>query len=94
MIGGIIVGITPQPKAARTLIAVLGQGSEAHMMAGIYIVPTTEPLTLGDSVWWQSRHAYWTPIDRSRQDVPLERISYSFGLHQADGGEQYEQGYA
>lgn len=31
----------------------------------------------GDSLWWQSNYAYWTPDDRTLTDVKIERIGYS-----------------
>ena len=35
----------------------------------------------GDSLWWQSRHAYWTAqMGIAIQDVPIERIGYTYSV--------------
>lgn len=35
----------------------------------------------GDQFWWQSRHAYWTAqAGIAIQDVPIERIGYSYKI--------------
>jgi len=41
-------------------------------------VKDAKEMKVGDSLWWQGRHAYWTPKpDDGREDVRLERIGYS-----------------
>ena len=43
----------------------------------IYLNPGKESPDVGDALWWQGRSAYWTPADRSRVDVRLDRIGFS-----------------
>lgn len=45
----------------------------------IYVQRTfdAERIQPGDSLWWQGRDAYWTPKDRSVEDMPIPRIGYS-----------------
>ena len=35
------------------------------------------PVQPGDSVWWQGRKAFWTPADKSKEDVAFVRYGYS-----------------
>jgi hypothetical protein len=43
----------------------------------VWCDPNGEPIEVGDSLWWQGDSCYWTPVDRSRQDVRLPKIGYS-----------------
>lgn len=43
----------------------------------IYLDPSGQPVDVGDSLWWQGAHAYWTPADRRCVDVKLKRIGFS-----------------
>lgn len=45
----------------------------------IYVERTAKSRSIseGDSLWWQGRHAMWTPKNRAFFDMELERIGYS-----------------
>lgn len=75
MIGGKIDNVSVEGKVA--LISVRGIGSESNDTRDIVIEHAGENLQYGDSIWWQSGHAYWTPHDRSREDVPLVILGYA-----------------
>jgi hypothetical protein len=34
----------------------------------------------GDTLWWHSQTAYWTPKDGSLSDIPIKKIANSVGL--------------
>ena len=34
-------------------------------------------ITRGDTLWWSSANAYWTPVRGPESDFPLERLGYS-----------------
>lgn len=38
----------------------------------------SEMVKAGDVVWWQSGQCYWTPKDKSRAEVKIEKVGYSF----------------
>jgi len=76
MVGGTIIKIAREPD--NILLTVQGKGSEHNDVSCIRVVLTDLPLAVGDSIWWQDRKALWTPADRSREDVPIERIGFSF----------------
>lgn len=41
-------------------------------------VADAREMKVGDKLWWHGRMAYWTPWPfEGREDIPLERISYS-----------------
>jgi hypothetical protein len=45
----------------------------------IYIMRTPESRSIseGDTVWWQGKHAFWTPKGRPFRDRELLRIGFS-----------------
>jgi hypothetical protein len=45
----------------------------------VYVDPEGHNIQPGDSLWWQSGTAYWTPQNRPYgvSDVPLRKIGYS-----------------
>lgn len=45
----------------------------------IYVERTNESRTItpGDSLWWQSGWAFWTPRNRAFSDYRLNRIGFS-----------------
>ncbi len=43
----------------------------------VWCNPKGESIDVGDSFWWQGGSCYWTPQDRSRQDVELPKIGFS-----------------
>lgn len=76
MVGGVIEKIEVGSK--HTLLKVRGVNHDRHILMNVGIVHTDLPLQTGDEVWWQSRKLMWTPQDRSRQDVQIERVGYSY----------------
>lgn len=56
-----------------------GTGSEKNNKCAIYVERTAEARSIseGDSFWWQSGHAYWTPRNRAFSDKQLNRIGFS-----------------
>ena len=77
MVGGIVHAVYHRDDYIE--IAVQGIGPERNDRTHIKVVWNDLRIKRGDSIWWQHRKAYWTPADRSRQDVPIERIGYSYG---------------
>lgn len=55
------------------------QDREHGDTCAIYVERTAESRSIsrGDHVWWQGRHAMWTPRRRSFNDRRLVRIGYS-----------------
>ncbi len=35
-------------------------------------------INFGDTLWWQSSSAYWTPANKTQKDVRIKRIGGSF----------------
>jgi hypothetical protein len=60
-----------------------GTGSEHLDECAIYVerTPESESVSDGDSIWWQSQWAFWTPIQRGDirpfHDKKLRRIGFS-----------------
>lgn len=87
MVGGKVVGIA-RTEGEPTLLHV---GGTRYKAEGGFIVDNTRDricikvqegsdlIRVGDKVWWQGRHVFWTPqpLD-GREDVKLRRASYSF----------------
>lgn len=73
-VGGTIIDIVPVTPA-KWWINTMDRGSLTHV--AVYCDPKGEPLDVGDSLWWQSGWCYWTPSNRTRQDVKLPKIGYS-----------------
>jgi hypothetical protein len=72
MVGGKIIEI--RKLAEKTLVWCIDNYDEC----AVYVAAVPAEARPGDSFWWQGRHAYWTPKDRSKVDVPLDRIGFSF----------------
>jgi hypothetical protein len=47
--------------------------------SAIYLERTVESRSIseGDSIWWQGKHAYWTPKSKAFHDFQLIRTSCS-----------------
>lgn len=54
------------------------RGSLPNLCA-IYVDPDGHDIQIGDSLWWQSGTAYWTPQERpfGAFDIPLKKIGFS-----------------
>lgn len=53
--------------------------------------PAAECIDMGDSIWWQQKNAYWTPVGKAFSDYRLERLGSS-GVprpHPAEVEKQY-----
>lgn len=49
-------------------------------LCAIYVDPDGHQIRVGDSLWWQSGVAYWTPKTGENfgaSDIPLRKIGYS-----------------
>lgn len=79
MVGGLVeeVLVIEGQRQQHTALLIRGKQEEAHQVLGIRITGRPD-IRVGDTVWWQGRNAYWTPADRKREDVSLNRIGYSF----------------
>ena len=75
MVGGIIESVYKFKD--RTTLVVVGTLGEEKDRNALDVVATDLPLVAGDGIWWQERFAFWTPADKSREDVFIERIGYS-----------------
>ena len=77
-VGGAIIDIV-KVRADKWWVNTMDRGDLNHV--AVYCNPLGEPIDVGDSLWWQGAHCYWTPADRSRQDVKLPKIGYSGVRH-------------
>lgn len=75
MIGGIVVGVAR--GAENTLVNVEDTTYGSQTLAIRVIEKESEKIGIGDSIWWHSRKAYWTPKRSKIHDIPLQRIGYS-----------------
>ena len=54
-----------------------------EMTVGVVVCEDSRAVKIGDTVWWQSGHAMWTPEpDRVFVDRKIPRIGNSRGIHQ------------
>lgn len=46
---------------------------------GVYLNPQGFNIQPGDSIWWQGKNCYWTPMlnPEGAFDIPLPKIGYS-----------------
>ena len=73
MTGGTIVGILTGPTTTRLFC------EEFHGdRAGIIVKNETEMPQVGDSLWWQSVRALWTPKDARFEDRIMRKVGDSF----------------
>lgn len=74
-VGGKVIQVFQFPKSDLMWVNTLDQGDEpCSVLAG---GPRAHEISLGDTVWWQGKHCYWTPQSKSEQDVPLDKCSAS-----------------
>jgi len=78
MVGGTVETITQDDNTLRILVWEKQYRKPQYL--AIRVQPTDDALLIrpGDSVWWQGDVVLWTPIDKSRQDIQIPRIGYSF----------------
>lgn len=77
MVGGMV--ITTIEDGDRVYVNCRGTGSERRNTCAIYVERNTdsEQIRPGDTIWWQSKWAMWTPADRRFTDRQIPRRSYS-----------------
>jgi len=75
MIGGIVRSVNQVNKHLKTALLVQDDRSSDFCVVN---VQTDIKINVGDTVWWQGRFVYWTPKDRSGQDVPLNRLGSTY----------------
>lgn len=99
MIGGVVIEVIQLPD--KTWINC--EETDSTLKCAIYVERSrrSETIRMGDSLWWQSRNAYWTPYEyRQRRrrgesqgkagvdyDLRLRRIGYS-GVKRPEKGTQ------
>ena len=80
MVGGKIIEIVKE-SPDRWWVNCGGIRSEYKTTCAIFLDPAGNDLAPGDSLWWQSDSAYWTPYTRGkfdgREDVKLKKIGFS-----------------
>lgn len=80
MVGGIVESVFREVETCITVM-VQGRDEDRDKRLCITLEPTPDAgeVDIGDSLWWQSTNAYWTPKDQGRQDVPIPRrgVAYS-----------------
>lgn len=76
MVGGIVCEV--EIKETHQVILVQGTGVEQFDFAQVGLT-LDDPTIIrpGDQLWWQGHLAYWTPRDKSREDVPMKRYGYA-----------------
>lgn len=79
MIGGVIIDVAYRGPAVRLWCVDPHDASGSHKISihgecGVLISATGEIPGVGDSVWWQASHVYWTPKDKRFVDWPLLKI--------------------
>jgi len=78
MIGGKVQGVFRFDD--RLSLAVRGTDMEGKNWVATDLSLDAPAIQVGDSIWWQSRIALWTPQDGSAQDVHIPRIGYSYAI--------------
>jgi hypothetical protein len=74
MIGGRVIEVRREPEVARIWVMDPDNSDEL----AIWVEPVADLPEPGDTVWWHSRQALWTPRDRRFVDWIIPRIGYSF----------------
>lgn len=81
MVGGKVIEVLLYQRDGelRIWINVRGTGSEARDTCAIVVeaTPSASCVDVGDSIWWQGQHAFWTPRARYFTDFKLRRIGFS-----------------
>lgn len=88
-VGGVIVDIVEVSSEKWWINTLDDQAGRIGDLCAVYCNPLGHPIEVGDSLWWQGRECYWTPVSRCVQDVPLPKIGYS-GVnhpHKSDGAQ-------
>lgn len=76
MVGGVITEIV---RREGDLVCANVQDGEDR--CGIKFDAQSERIAVGDPIWWQGPWVFWTPQDRSRQDVKLLKLGPSGAAH-------------
>lgn len=77
MVGGKVIETIDTGE--RVWINCRGSGSEHRNECAIYVERTAEAraVSVGDSIWWQGRSAFWTPRGAPFADRQLHRLGGS-----------------
>lgn len=76
MVGGTVI----ETIEKKDTVWVNCQSTTYNQTCAIWIEksPKSRSISEGDSLWWQSGNAYWTPhVDESQQDTKLNKIGFS-----------------
>lgn len=78
-VGGRVVEVVPVTPAKVWVNTDDAKPPRHPNLCAIFVDPEGYDIQPGDSLWWQSGVAYWTPLDRSfgASDIPLKKIGYS-----------------
>lgn len=81
MVGGKVIETLEYERNGerRVWINVRGIGSEKNNTSAISVEdsPAARCVEIGDSLWWQGQHAFWTPRGRYFSDYKLRRMGCS-----------------
>ena len=77
-VGGVVIDVVPVTPS-KWWVNTMDGGSLTPV--AVYCDPQGETIDVGDLLWWQAGSCYWTPRDRSREDVELPKIGYSGVAH-------------
>jgi len=78
MVGGTIQDVYMFEDRLSLLVRGTGCESGDLRVIDVTLQAALEGVSKGDSVWWQAGIALWTPANRSREDVHLKRIGFSY----------------
>jgi hypothetical protein len=100
MVGGIVIEVCDIPDRPGVLYVDCAERPYSKIQTcAIHVEKnaTSDQITVGDSVWWQGRIAYWTPQavratpagkrDGKDYDIPIPRVGYSGVPHPLRGQE-------
>jgi hypothetical protein len=81
-VGGTVVDVV-KVHAEKWWVNTFDKADSCCRTVAVYVDPNGEAIEVGDALWWQGEHAYWTPRIRpdGRVDVKLRRRGYSGVAH-------------
>lgn len=79
-VGGRVVEVVPVTAAKVWVNTDDAKPPHRPNLCAVYVDPDGHTIRVGDSLWWQSGVAYWTPKigeNFGAFDIPLKKIGYS-----------------
>lgn len=80
MIGGTVLEVCNVPNRPEVIFVNVGDRPYSFLETCGVLVENNEKsqgIEIGDSLWWQSGHCYWTPMDRRESDIKIKKVGYS-----------------